>query len=102
MGLGLQMGQHLEFVAQGQGGMIRLCCQELVVETAAVAAAMALGIEGQAGHQHQRGGIVSHRLIGNGFGDIGVALFHLGQVIHEDELHDIAVALGNGHPLSVL
>ena len=48
-----QIGQHLEIIAQRQGGMARLGSQEAVIKAAAIADAVALRIEGQAGHQHQ-------------------------------------------------
>ena len=78
MFLRVKHGQHLKFIAQGQGGVVRLRGEEFVVEAAAVADAVTLRVEGQAGHQHQRGGIVGNRPVGNGFGDPGVALGNLG------------------------
>ena len=65
MRLCFQMLQHLEFIAQGQSGMLRLTLQKFIIESAAVTDPMAFRIKGKAGHQHQRMGISSDRTIGD-------------------------------------
>ena len=63
MGIGLQAGEELKAVAQGQCGMLRLLRQEFVVEAAAVANAVARRVKGQPGHQDQGVGIVRLRTV---------------------------------------
>ena len=84
------MLHNLKIIAQGHGGMAGLPGQKFVIEPAAVADAVALGVKGQAGHQHQGRPVLGHRAVGNGLGDTGVALGHLGQVVQIDEFHLVA------------
>ena len=95
------MGQHLELVAQGEGGMTRLCFQELIVKAAAVADPVSFRVEGQTGHQNQCGHIIGNRLVGNGLRNARIALFHFAQIVHKNETHFVPVAFGNGYPLAI-
>ena len=96
------MFDHLEAVAQGQGGMVGLLGQEPVVEAAAVADPVTLGVEGQTGHQHQGGLVVGHGLIGDGLGDVRIARGDFADEIADvQKSHVLAVALGHGDPLAV-
>ena len=81
--------------------MVRLCGQEFIVESAAVADAVSLPVEGQAGHQHQGSLIVGNGAVGDGLGDPGIALFHLTQILHENEFHLVAVAFGHGYTFAI-
>ena len=81
--------------------MIRLLRQKTVIKTAAVADPPSLRVEGQPRHQHQRGLIIRHRAVFHRLGNTGIALLHLGKVLHPDKAHLIAVALGHCYPLPV-
>ena len=50
--------------------MVRVRGEEFIVESAAVAAAVSLGVEGEAGHQNQRRLVVRFRLVRDGLGDV--------------------------------
>ena len=82
--------------------MVGLRGQELIVEAAAVADSVPLGVEGQPGHEHQGGLVLSHRLIGDGLGNARVALGHGIQVIQVQKFHFLPVDLGNGYLFPVL
>lgn len=63
-------GQHLKAVAKRDRRVARVRGEEFIVESAAVAAAVPFGIEGEAGHQNQRRLVVRLGFVRDGLGDV--------------------------------
>ena len=96
------MREHLEIVAQRQRHMLPVCGEVLVVKPAAVAAAVPVRVKGEAGHEHERGLIISHRRVGHGLRDVVSAGGDGGQIVQPQKPHLVAEDLRHSYALAVL
>ena len=81
--------------------MLSVRGEVLIIESAAIAAAVTVWVKGDAGHEHQRRLVVRRGLVRDGLRDVICAGGDGGQVVEPQKFHLVAKYLRHGDALAV-